>query len=128
MITSFIDFWDTHHNLTLSQYGFDETNPDHFSFVGRSEDNSVHSVIILIPFKGIAHHAHICSIYKSKVLFLFITNALRAMKKNPDIKVIICETQGKPEFKAGARIAEAFGFTAVKTKFGWIDYIWDTKS
>lgn len=127
MITSITEFWNTHHNLTLSRYGFEIDNPTHFSFVGRREDNSIHSVIILIPFKDIAHHAHICSEYKSKTLFSFIIKSLRLMKANKNIGVVICETQGKPEFRAGDRLAEAFGFTPVKTGFGWTDYIWDTK-
>lgn len=127
-IPTFIDFWNTNNNNKLEDYGFDINNPNHFSFIGRRDDDSIHSVFILLPYLKDIHVAHICSIYKSKALFRFITNTMSLAQQIESIRFVVCQDQGKPEFKISTKLAKAFGFIPIKTKFGWTDYIWDTKS
>jgi hypothetical protein len=125
---SIIEFWNDHNTNSILSYGFDFESEHHFSFVGRDAEDNIHSVILLIPFAGIAHHIHITSIRKSKTLFKFIESTFKLIKSLPKVGIVICETQGKPQYKTAEKIAIALGFTPIDTEFGWKDYVWNTKS
>lgn len=129
----FREFWNSRHPSTLAEFGFDPDGEGHFAFERRSATGMIDCALILVPFiRGgvtLAHHVHLCSDLHNKALFQWCNLVMIAAMELPDVVVVSCETQGKPELKKADRIAQALGFSPYFVEeTGWIDWVWNSKA
>lgn len=129
----FREFWNSRHPSTLADFGFNPDDREFFAFERRGSTGAIDCALILVPFRKdgatLAHHVHLCSDLHGKQLFMWCNLVMIAAMDLPEVGVVSCETQGKPELKKAERIAQSLGFEPYFVEStGWIDWVWNSKA
>jgi hypothetical protein len=129
----FREFWNSRHPSTLADFGFDPDDGEFFAFERRGDTGAIDSAAIFVPLRRdgltLGHHVHLCSDLHGKLLFMWCNLVMIAVMDLPEVGLVACETQGKPELKKAERIAQALGFEPIFVEStGWIDWVWNSKA
>ena len=129
----FREFWNSTHPHALSDFQFDPSKPYHYAWEKRGESGEIVAALILVPFVKenviLCHHVHLCATIHSKALFQFCADVMILANLLPDVGYILCETQGKPEYRRAERIAKTMGFEPIfLTDHEWTDFVWNSKA